>query len=533
MSTLFTNATIIDGSGAAPWQGHVLVKGERIAAVSSDPALASSDAKRIVDVQGAVLCPGFIDTHSHSDLYLLLGERLSPKLRQGITTEILGQDGVAMAPLPTEHVRAWRRNISGLNGDSNTLSWDWQDMAGYLKQLERNKPGVNAGCLAPHGNIRMEAMGLSARPATEDERIAMCRILDRELAAGALGLSTGLIYIPCVYADTRELTALCRVAARHDKPLVIHQRSEADHILDSMDEVLDLARATGIRVHFSHFKICGKKNAHRFEAVLAKLDAAKAEGLQVSFDQYPYTAGSTMLSVILPPWAHDGGTEAMLERIADPFTRSLIMADIAQCGRGTACWDDFIDFAGTDGIYITSVESEANQHAVGKNLDELGQLRNTGPLEAAMDLLIEEQNCVGMVDFYGVETHVEAFLKRPEMNVCTDGLLHGTPHPRTYGAFARVLGHYVRERSLLPLEEAVHKMTGRPAAIFGLEQRGLVREGYYADLVIFDPATVRDRAEYITPRQYPEGFRMVCVNGQVEVDNAQDFDCRAGHVLRG
>ncbi|WP_419787058.1 N-acyl-D-amino-acid deacylase family protein [Pseudodesulfovibrio sp.] len=508
MSIRIDNARIIDGSGAPARKGSVRIEGDTITGVST----GLPDADQVIDAGGLVVCPGFIDTHSHSDLAIMEEPYILPKLRQGVTTEILGQDGISMAPLPKEHIPAWRKNLAGLEGESDSLDWAFINTDGYLARLEQSGVGGNVGYLIPHGNVRMEAMGLDDKPATEADLDVMAAILRRELKAGGFGLSTGLIYPPCTYGDKREMEVLCSVAAEFGRPLVIHQRSEADTILDSMAEVLDIGRTTGVHVHFSHFKICGKNNADKFERVLGLLDQAAADGLEVTFDQYPYVAGSTMLGAILPPWAHAGGTDKLLARLADPKARARMIRDIHN---GIEGWDNFVDFAGVDGIFVTSVKHEANQDAIGKSLTKLGAMRGKEPLEATLDLLLQEENGVGMVDFYGLEEHVTAFMARPEMNVCTDGLLGGTPHPRTYGAFPRVLGKYVREEGIMPLEEAVRKMTSRPAGTFGIEKRGLLAPGNYADLVLFNPDTVLDKGTYTDPRQHPDGIEMVMVNGVI------------------
>ena len=517
MRIRFDDALIYDGTGAASVRGAVLTEEGFIGGVFPAGAEAPS-ADRVIDVRGLALCPGFIDTHSHSDLVVLESPMVWPKLRQGVTTEIYGQDGISMAPLPKAYVAPWRKNLAGLEGTSDAIGWDYETTDGYLRLIEDRGAGVNAGYLVPHGNVRMEAMGLQARVATDAELEAMCAVLRRELEAGGMGLSTGLIYPPCTYSDTRELTALCSVAAQYGRPLVIHQRSEADDILASMKEVLDIGRESGVHVHFSHFKLCGVYNEHKFEPVLDMLDAARVEGLRVTFDQYPYVAGSTMLSAILPPWAHAGGTDALLERLRDQGERRRIMEDI----RSTpSTWDNFVAFATIDGIYVTSVQTAANADAVGKSLRALAEMRGEEPLEAALNIILQEENGVGMVDFYGQEHHVERLLMRPEMNVCTDGLMLGQPHPRTYGAFPRVLGKYVRERGLMPLEEAVRKMTLQPAETFGIVGRGAVRPGFRADLVVFDPNTVRDRGTYTDPRRHPDGIELVMVNGEIAYGSAR------------
>ena len=526
MKLRIQNASIVDGTGAPAFSGDVLVEGGRLASVGG---CAQGDFDRVIDAQGLTVCPGFIDTHSHSDLAILDDPRVLPKIMQGITTEIFGQDGISMAPLPEAYIDDWRENIAGLDGTSNTINWRYYTTAGYFEELAKRGTGTNAAYLAPHGNIRMEAMGLEDRPAAPQEMEKMKAILRRELEAGAIGLSTGLIYTPCAYAGTEELIELCKVVAEYGGSLVVHQRSESGHILDSMREIIRVGRESGVHIHFSHFKICGKENWKYMEPALHLLDEAEAEGIQVSLDQYPYTAGSTMLGVILPPWAHDGGTEKLLERLTDKNCRERLKADMLANG---CDWDNFVEFAGLKGIYITDVADEQHRTAVGRNLVQLGELYGEDPLDATFDLLEEEHNAVGMIDYYGCEENVISVLQRPEQNVCTDGLLGGRPHPRVYGAFPRILARYVREKKCLTLEEAVHKMTGKPAQTFGFTDRGTLQPGKAADLVLFDPATIRDTATFANPIQFPEGIRMVLVNGQIVVDQNQHTGAIAGQLLK-
>jgi N-acyl-D-amino-acid deacylase len=375
----------------------------------------------------------------------------------------------------------------------------------------------------------MEAMGLDNRQPTAVELEQMRAITRREMEAGAYGLSSGLIYMPCAYAHAEELVELCKVVAEFDGAFVVHQRSEADTILESMGEVLDIGRKSGVKVHFSHFKICGRKNWGYVDRMLGLIDKAKEEGIRVSLDQYPYVAGSTMLGVILPPWVHDGGTDNLLKRLEDAELRKKMIRDIEQ---GIPGWDNFIDFAGLDQIFVTSVKHKANEGLIGKNLIEIGEIRGKDPYNATFDLLYEEQNAVGMVDFYGLEEHIVRFMTRPEQNVCTDGLLGGKPHPRVYGAFPRVLGKYVRDDKVLTLEEAVKKMTSKPAEVFGFERRGLLKKGNYADMVVFNPETVIDKGTFVDPIQYPLGIEYVFING-IPVVQAGDYEKKlAGNVLR-
>lgn len=526
MKILIKDGFVVDGTGHKGFHGSVAVENDRITAIGS---IAGDGFDKIIDAGGKVIAPGFIDTHSHSDLEVFLDPYVAPKIHQGITTELLGQDGISLAPLPQQYISPWRKNLAGLEGDSDDIDWTYETVDGYLTMMENAGVGLNEAYLVPHGNVRMEVMGLDDRPATDDELRKMCEVLRRDLDAGAFGLSTGLIYMPCAYSDTRELVELCKVVAEYDGVFVIHQRSEADTILESMQEVIAIGRSSGVRVHFSHFKVCGRKNWHLIDKVITLLENAKAEGIRVSFDQYPYVAGSTMLGVILPPWVHDGGTDKLIKRLEDAQLRKKMIHDIEH---GIAGWDNFIDFAGLDQIYVTSVKTAANQDLIGKNLVEIGLIRNKDPYEATFDLLHDEQNAVGMVDFYGKEEHVITFMKRPEQNVCTDGLLGGKPHPRVYGAFPRVLGKYVREEKALSLEEAIRKMSGKPAEVFGLKERGTLAVGKYADMVIFDPQTIIDKGTFVDPIQHPDGIQYVLVNGHIVIDRGNQVEVKAGRVLR-
>jgi N-acyl-D-amino-acid deacylase len=526
MKILVKNGTIVDGSGSARYAGNVAVEDALITAVGR---VEGSGFDQVIDAAGMVVSPGFIDTHSHSDLQVLVNPYVEPKIRQGITTELLGQDGISMAPLPQKYVSPWRKNLAGLEGDSDRIDWGYGSTEGYLRLLQKSGVGLNEAYLVPHGNIRMEAMGLDNRQPTAGELEQMRAITRREMEAGAYGLSSGLIYMPCAYAHADELVELCKVVAEFDGAFVVHQRSEADTILESMGEVLDIGRKSGVKVHFSHFKICGRKNWGYVDRMLALIDKAKVEGIRVSLDQYPYVAGSTMLGVILPPWVHDGGTDNLLKRLEDAELRKKMIRDIEQ---GIPGWDNFIDFAGLDQIFVTSVKNKANEDLIGKNLIEIGKIRGKDPYNATFDLLHEEQNAVGMVDFYGLEEHIIRFMTRPEQNVCTDGLLGGKPHPRVYGAFPRVLGKYVRDEKALTLEEAVKKMTSKPAEVFGFERRGLLKKGHYADIVVFNPETVIDKGTFVDPIQYPLGIEYVFINGIPVVQSGDYVKKLAGNVLR-
>jgi len=527
MDVLIKNGNIVDGTLAKPFTGDVHVKDGKIHAIGEDIHV---EGIKVVDAKGRVVAPGFIDTHSHSDLVMLLNPYNEVKIRQGITTEVLGQDGISMAPLPVEFISPWRKNLAGLDGDSDDINWEYKTTENYLNMMADQGVGLNETYLVPHGNIRMEAMGLAGEVATDEQIEKMCEITRREMEAGAYGLSTGLIYMPCAYSETKEVIEMCKVVAEYDGVFVVHQRSEADTILDSMREVIKIGKESGVKVHFSHFKVCGKQNWKYIDEVIELLEETKKAGIEVSFDQYPYAAGSTMLGVILPPWAHNGGTDELIKRLGNESDRLKMKEDIAN---GIPGWDNFVDFAGIDQIFVTSVKTDENQEVVGMSLEELGKFRGQDPLDATFDLLRDEENAVGMVDFYGKEEHIIKFMQRPEHNVCTDGLMaKGKPHPRAYGSFPKILGRYVREKKVLEIEQAIHKMTKKAAEAIGIKGRGSLEVGKYADILIIDMETVIDKGTFIDPVQFPVGIDNVFINGHHVIEEGVYNKILAGEVVK-
>ncbi|WP_438315385.1 N-acyl-D-amino-acid deacylase family protein [Sporosarcina sp. FA9] len=523
---LIRNGKVIDGTGSPWFYSDIAIKDGVIKKIGK---LTNETAHEEIDANFQIVSPGFIDMHTHSDLVILDEPLIEAKVRQGITTDLLGQDGIGAAPLPEDYISTWQKNIAGLNG-TPPIEWDWTTVGDYIEKIEKNKPSYNLAVLVPHGNIRMEVMGLDNRPATDEEIQKMQKVLRRSLDEGAVGLSTGLIYPPCCFAEMKELEALCQVIGEYGAPLVIHQRSEGDEILESMQELIDMMKRCGAHLHFSHLKNCGKDNWHKTPDVLGKIDSARAEGLEVTFDQYPYTAGSTMLSAIIPPWVHDGGTEVMLKRLGNPDLRERIVSEMFTALKG---WDSMSKWAGWDGIIITSVNSTENAQYVGKTIIQIGALEGRNDYaEIALDLILFEKNDVGMIDFVMNEESVKMILAHPAGTIGSDGLLGGEPHPRAYGSFPRVLGKYVREENVLPLEEMIRRMTSQPARIIGIQDRGILREGLAADIVVFDPDTIIDQATYDTPRQFNIGIDSVIVNGQIVIKGVNAYGKPAGKVLR-
>ena len=521
-------ASVVDGTGAPAIRADVAIDGDRIVAIAD--GLRGHIA---IDCGGLTLAPGFIDTHSHSDLFLFSDPTLAMKARQGVTCEVLGQDGISVAPVRREHVGVTRRFLSGLDGDPAEAPWDWTSAGDYLRSVARARVVPDMSYLVPHGALRTFVMGPDDRPPTDDELRGMEAELERALADGALGLSTGLIYAPCCYAKTEELIALGRVLRRvGDVPIVVHMRSESDAILEALDEMLHVARTSGCKLHISHFKIAGKTNVSKADAILARIAEGHAQGLRITCDQYPYAAGSTLLGAILPPWAHDGGADLTIKRLGDPTTRARMREEML-CDHDCS-WDNFWKWTGASGIVISQIPSGRSADLLGKTLDEAARARgHNDPLEFALDLLRDEQMGVGMVSHSQDESIVERFLALPYVNVCTDALLGGRPHPRAYGTYPRVLARYVREKRVLSIEEAIRKMTSQAARAFGLSDIGTIAKGKRANLVAFDATHVRDTATFADPVSFPIGIEYVVVGGEVVVARGESRDgVRTGKVHR-
>jgi len=508
---------VIDGTGNPWFKSDVAIEGNRIATIGK----LDFDAEEVIDAKGLVVAPGFIDTHSHSDLMLMVQPQAKQKIMQGITTEIVGQDGLGEAPLRDDVVDDWRKYLAGLNGDPD-IKWSWRTFSEYLGALESARPSINVASLVGHGNIRLLAMGMENRAPSTSEIEKMRTLVDVAMEQGAFGLSTGLIYAPCVYANTDELVELCRTASNHRGIFVVHMRNEGDQLLESIDEVVTIGKKSGIPVHISHFKASGKQNWWKAILALDSVNNARSEGVDVTFDQYPYTAGSTFLSSLLPAWVHDGGTIKLLQRLKNEETRGRIRLEMADLRGAEMGWDS---------VYVTSVKSEANKRFEGKTIPEIARERERTAIDTIMDLTVEEENAATMVGFSMSEDGVRTIMQSPLQMVCTDGIVLGKPHPRAYGSFPRVLGLYVRE-GVVRLEDAVRKMTSLPAQRFSLSGRGLLRPGMFADITIFDPRTVVDKATYSDPIQFPEGIEHVIVNGQITVKDGVHTGTRAGEVLR-
>ncbi|MEE9218695.1 MAG: D-aminoacylase [Acidobacteriota bacterium] len=554
----FRNATIVDGSGSAAFAGDVEIEQDRITRVIRRPEAGPPEAPsagtlprpglRVIDAAGKVLAPGFIDIHSHADLIFpqpepRRSELLRGRIAQGITTEIIGNCGMGVAPLEPGSEEILR----GINGwlTPETIPWPWRSLGDYLDRLEARGVPLNVGTLAPHGPLRIGAAGLAAGACAAHDLAAMREALRQALEDGAFGVSTGLIYPPGMYSDTDECAQMAEVAAKFDALYTSHIRGSSELLLPSVRELIEVGQRSGARVHHSHNEAVGRTHWKKVHEVLEIEDRARVQGVRLTHDMFPYPAAATTMLALFPPWSLEGGVETFLGRLREPGERRRIREAVE---RQTPEWPPWkpggwphnLSLAvGWNRIAIGSVASSERRELEGITLEELGRWAGRPPFEALCDLLLAEEGRVSQIvyDVTGDADHergLEVILAHPCGALCTDANDYGRgkPHPAAYGAFPRVLGRYVRERRCISLEEAVRKMTSYPASLLGLRDRGTLREGAHADLVLFDPQRIADRATFDEPRQPPLGIDLVVINGRLALEGGRLAPSAAGRVLR-
>lgn len=523
LDILIKNGKVFDGTrNPYTWQ-DIGIKDGKIVSVKRN---LNMEATTVIDATGLAVSPGFIDPHVHSDLLITKPEIHAIKVKKGVTTELLGQDGISVAPVTSATKPLWQAQLKGLNGDIG--DWPWESVASYLHYLSETKSLTNAAFLVPHGNIRTMVMGFENRFATEEERIAMRKLAEQGMEEGAVGFSSGLVYPPNSFSDTAELIEICKGVAKYDGCFVVHMRNESHNILIAVEEMLEVARESGVRLHISHFKVMGLRNRALFAEVLAKMEVAREEGIEVTFDQYPYTAGSTVFHAILPPWVHDGGTEKMLARLRDHEEREKIKADFLT----NLDYENWVYNCGWKNIVLSSIGADDYKEYEGKSVQDIAAMVGQEEADLAFDLLLKANGDVTMIGHWGVEEDITKAMQSPYHMVGSDSIFGGKPHPRLSGTQPRILGRYVRELNVLTLEEAIHHMTGAPAQLLRLKDRGLIQEGYWADIVIFDPARIADHATYALPLEEPQGIEYVLVNGLVCVEHGECNLALNGQIIK-
>jgi N-acyl-D-amino-acid deacylase len=521
---------VADGTGAPLFSADVAVRDGRVVAIGK---LSARAAKRRVNAAGLVIAPGFIDLLGQSEYNVLVDSRAASKITQGITTEVTGE-GDSIAPLDAKAIEEGRDTWTKYG-----VTPDWTTLDGYFRSLERRGTAINMATFVGSGGVRAMVVGRDNRPATASEITRMEQVVDQAMREGALGVSSSLQYIPNIYSSTEELVALARVAARYGGAYFTHQRSESSRIDASLDEVFRIAREASVRTQIWHLKTAYRPNFGRMPAVLKRIEDARAEGLDVSANQYPYTRASNGLDACLPPWVREGGREALLKRLADPATREKVKADME---RATPEWENqYAGSGGAQGIMIASVLAPELKPLEGKTIAEVAAAQKKDPRDVVIDVVVADRANTSCIISIMDEADVRAALAHPLVSFGTDSGAHATDgilskegsHPRGWGSAARILGHYVRDEKVLRLEEAIRKMTSFAAEAAGLPDRGLVKIGFPADLAVFDPARVRDRSTFTEPNQYSEGFRYVAVNGVFVVDEGKLTGKTPGHGLRG
>jgi N-acyl-D-amino-acid deacylase len=527
---IIKGGTVYDGTGAEGRVTDIAIRGDRIAGIGD---LANATAKTTIDARGLAVAPGFINMLSWSTESLIQDGRSQSEIRQGVTTEIMGE-GNSMGPLNDRMKARYVREQKDIKFDIK-----WKTLAEYLRYLEKRGVSCNVASFLGATTVREYVIGLEDKQPTPEQLEQMRKLVRKEMEAGALGIGTSLIYPPAFYAKTDELIELCKVAAKYQGKYISHMRSEGNQLLESLDELIRISREAGIPAEIYHIKAAGEKNWPKEDQLLARIEAVQKEGLKITADMYTYTAAGTGLDACLPPWTEDGGYPALFKRLRDPATREKIAAEVRI---DSNAWENLYLAAGSpDKILLAGFKSEKLKPLTGKSLAEVAKMRGKDPIETIMDLLSEDESRIDAMYFLMSEENVRKELAKPwisfgsdEASQAPEGVfLKSNPHPRAFGNFARVLGKYARDEKVLTLSEAVRRLSALPATNLGLDHRGFIQEGMFADVVVFDPATIADRATFDKPHQYAVGMKHVFVNGVQVLKDGEHTGAKPGRALWG
>ena len=527
---IIKDGTVYDGTGAEPKQVDVAIRGDRIVGIGD---FKTANAKTIIDAKGLAVAPGFINMLSWSVASLIQDGRSQSEIRQGVTTEIMGE-GESMGPLNDRVREHMLRQQTDIKYDIK-----WNTLAEYLQYLEKRGVSCNVASFIGATTIREYVIGFDDKPPTTEQLDQMRELVRKEMEAGALGIGTSLIYPPAFYAKTDELIELCKVAATYQGKYISHMRSEGNRLLEALDELIRISREAKIPAEVYHIKASGRQNWPKIDDLLSRIETAQKEGLKITADMYTYTAGGTGLDASLPPWTEDGGYPALFKRLRDPATREKIKAEVQ---KPKGAWENlYLDAGGPEHILLVEFKSEKLKPLTGKTLAEVAKMRGKDPIDTAMDLIAEDESRIGALYFIISEDNVKKELTKPwisfgsdEASQAPEGVfLKSNPHPRAYGNFARVLGKYLRDEKVIPMKEAIRRLSGLPATNLGLDHRGFLKEGMFADVVVFDPATIADRATFDKPHQYAVGMNDVFVNGVQVLKDGEHTGAKPGRALWG
>ena len=528
--TLIKGGTVYDGFGGAPYGADVGIRGDKVAAIGD---LSGAEADTVIDASGKAVSPGFINMLSWAVTSLLHDGRALSDLKQGVTLEVFGE-GSSLGPLGAEGKKFWSKDPYR----DQTYAVTWDTLGGYLEHLEDKGVSPNVASFVGATTIRTNQLGAEDRAPTAPELEAMKAEVAAAMKEGALGLGSSLIYAPAFYAKTDELIALAEVVARYDGMYISHMRSEGNRFLEALEELITIAREAGVAAEVYHLKAAGKSNWPKMAAAIERIEAARAEGLQITADMYSYQAGATGLDAAMPPWVQEGGYDEWVKRLKDPAIRARVKAEMKT---PTDTWENLMLAAGPEGMLLAGFKNPELRHLVGKRLSEVAAARGQDPEDVAMDLVIEDGSRVGTIYFLMSRENMYRQAALPWLSFGSDSAAYdpaldapfGNPHPRGYGNFARVLGLFVREEQLMPLEEAIRKLTHLPASNLKLKERGSLKVGHYADVVVFDPATIQDHATFEAPHALATGVEHVLVNGVQVIEAGEHTGAMPGKVVRG
>ncbi len=527
LDLLIKNALISDGSKGTAYIGNIGILNGIIETVGS---LEEISAHRMINAKGKVAAPGFIDLHSHADLAVLNDNSGLIKLRQGVTTEIFGNCGFSAAPVCENTMELLKSYSDPIMGRLNR-SWSWRSYKEYTDLLKKSAFGHNIGGFIGNGALRIAVKGFDGSQMTSHESDQLNALLEEALQAGALGLSMGLMYVPENFFSLQELIKICKVLKKYNSILTVHMRGEGNNLLKSIDEVIRISNVAEVPLHISHFKAAGKSNwGTKCEQGIELIEKARSRGMDITCDVYPYTAGSSILASLLPPWCMEGGIQKAIERITNPITRRKILNDLKH---ESDIWDNLVLSTGWDSVIMCSANSQANKAFVGKSIADIACLRGESPEECVLNLLVEENGNVAIVFFHMSEQDVIKIMQLDYSIIISDSLYSqtGIPHPRLYSTFPRLFARYVRDKKVLGLEEAVRKVTSMPAERLGIKNRGYLKKGYTADITIFDLEKMQEHSTYMMPDLAPEGIDYVIVEGEIAFENSRLTGIKKGRYL--